>query len=60
MKNLSILIGFLLFISTSLKAQWSADTTNVSNGFTGINFESNNIGYGTQASKVYKTTNAKP
>ena len=58
MKNLSILIGFLLFISTSLKAQWSADTTNVSNGFTGINFESNNIGYGTQASKVYKTTNA--
>ena len=53
--------AFFLFVFAglnSLQAQWKIDTTNVSNGFTGINFESNNIGYGTQASKVYKTTNA--
>ena len=57
MKKL-LVIAFLIFIGlNSTKAQWNIDTTNVSNGFTGINFVSNQIGYGTHASKIYKTTN---
>ena len=58
MKQLLFLLLILFFGVFNVNAQWSIDTTNVSNGFTGIDFVTNQIGYGTHASKVYKTNNS--